>query len=96
MAFTAKKKIEDQPMNTVQVRDAVEQPPQPQQHDEFEQPKIERRGRPRKVVEEPTPLWTVREVPTSTEQIIYNEDTGESLDILSALVRILNDLEDLE
>lgn len=38
-------------------------------------------------------VWSVQKIATQTESVIYNSETGETLDVLSALVRILNILE---
>lgn len=39
-------------------------------------------------------LYRVAEVPTQTARVVYNTKTGESMDTTTALVRILNILED--
>ena len=41
-----------------------------------------------------TSNWSIGEVPTETTPMIVNESTGEALDVLGALVKILNILED--
>ena len=46
--------------------------------------------------EEDKQVWTVSEIATETQPVIYNKITGETLDILGALVRILNIFEETE
>lgn len=50
---------------------------------------------PQQQVQEEMQVWTVTDVPTETATVIYNQKTGETLDILGALVRILNTFEEL-
>lgn len=38
--------------------------------------------------------WTVQDVPTQSERVIYNQKTGKAYDIHSALALILNKLDD--
>ncbi|MHA1201347.1 MAG: hypothetical protein ACTSQ4_02345 [Candidatus Heimdallarchaeaceae archaeon] len=53
------------------------------------QPKVE----PVEPVEEKL-AWSLREIPTQTKLVYYNEDTQESLGLEEAILRILNLLED--
>lgn len=46
-------------------------------------------------VEETVGIWDVQEMVTETSPIIVNNETGEKLDVLGALTRILNTLEEL-
>lgn len=41
------------------------------------------------------PVWGVQEIPTETQPFIYNSKTQETLDVMGALVRILNTFEEL-
>jgi len=41
-------------------------------------------------------VWTVSDIPTETTQVIYNPATGETLDIISGIVRILNIFEEIK
>lgn len=40
------------------------------------------------------PIWSVEEVPTQVEVVIYNSKTGQSLTLHQAIVEILNSIED--
>ena len=48
----------------------------------------------KKAVEDKT--WIVTEVPTETQAVIHNSRTGESLDVLGGITKILNVLEEIE
>ena len=39
-------------------------------------------------------VWEVRSVPIQSQNVAYNNKTGETFDVLSALVKILNVLEE--
>jgi hypothetical protein len=69
------------PMPETPTTKQVEEQPQP-----TSQPKAE---------EEIKQVWTINEIPTETQPVIYNQETGETLDILGALARILNTFEEL-
>jgi len=46
--------------------------------------------------EETEGIWNVQEMVTETAPVIVNNETGEKLDVLGALTKILNALEELE
>jgi len=46
-----------------------------------------------KTKEENVDLWSVQEVSTQTQPVIYNKSTKKSYDLHSAMVEILNKLE---
>lgn len=46
-------------------------------------------------VEQPQ-VWTVTEVPTETQRVISNNNTGETLEVDEALCRILNLFEEIK
>lgn len=55
-----------------------------------------RRGRPPKKEQASSKGFTVRDVPTQTTPVVYDENKKEALDTHAALAKILNDLEQLK
>ena len=41
-------------------------------------------------------IWTMANMPTQHVPVAYNKETEESLDTIGALVKILNEIEDLK
>jgi len=74
--------VEEQPEEEI-VKDEVET----EEEIVEEQPK-------EKVVEEDENIWSVQEIPTQTQPIIYNKETKKTYDLYSAVVEILNRIEE--
>lgn len=76
----------------------VEEKVEEMEEEEEEEEEVEEPAIPsvpsKKVVEDK--VWVVTEVPTDTQAVIHNSKTGETLDILGALTKILNVLEEIE
>lgn len=62
-------------------------PPLPQKYGS-----LSKASAPAEQVEKQT--WEVRAIPIQSERVAYNNKTGETLDILSVMVRILNAMEE--
>lgn len=102
MAWLKRNKVqEENPIRPQQLMDMEEVPRQlpPMPKSNYPVQEIAGRGRPPKVqqpkedLEPSEELWALERVPTEFGLAIKNNSTGEKLDSLQALVRILNILE---
>ena len=90
-------KIKPKPVQEVvkKVEEKVEeeQEEQEEQEEEVEEPAIPSVPS-KKAVEDK--VWVITEVPTETQAVIHNSKTGETLDVLGGITKILNVLEEIE